>query len=85
MTKKRKASGTPFHCFDIHMPNHSPPTDIKATCQVRKPNVNPAMAKVLARLKLAAGNFRPHSRRIPPIQHKIAVRVSNAIMPIYPT
>ena len=22
--EKRNASGTPFHCFDIHMPNHSP-------------------------------------------------------------
>ncbi len=22
--KNRNASGTPFHCFDIHIPNHSP-------------------------------------------------------------
>ncbi len=24
--QNRNASGTPFHCFDIHIPNHSPLT-----------------------------------------------------------
>src|SRR5215475_10778926 len=45
---KRNALGTPFHSIDCHMPNHSPPIDMKPTCQMRKPSVRPTIANVLA-------------------------------------
>src|SRR5215210_6055227 len=47
---KRKALGTPFHCVDCHMPNHSPPIVMKPTCQSRNPSVRPSTPNVFARL-----------------------------------
>ena len=79
--KKRNASGTPFHCFDIHMPNHSPPTDMKATCHVRKPSVRPAIAYALAARNAVSPARRARSRRTPPSQHNTAVSVSIEMMP----
>src|SRR5215831_5470073 len=52
--RNRNALGTPFHCCDCHIPNHSPPIDMKPTCQSRKPRVKPATAKRLARLNAPA-------------------------------
>ena len=52
--RKRKAEGTPFHCSDIHLPNHSPPIDMNPTCQTRKPKVSPAIAIDFEQLKTTA-------------------------------
>lgn len=52
--KNLNASGTPSHWLDIHMPNHSPPTDMKPTCHRTKPSVRPAIAMRFAELKMRA-------------------------------
>ncbi|OQV66764.1 hypothetical protein AK51_02145 [Serratia nematodiphila DZ0503SBS1] len=39
------------------MPNHSPPIDIKPTCQVRKPSVSPATAHFSA-VESVGGQFQ---------------------------
>ena len=43
----RNALGTPFHCCDCHMPNHSPAIVMKPTCQSRKPEHQPDDGKRL--------------------------------------
>lgn len=78
--KKRNASGTPFHCFDIPIPNHSPPTDMNATCHVRKPSVRPAIAVFLGRAECRfVGAARAATG---PRRSGTAVAVSIATMPI---
>ncbi|ANY83325.1 hypothetical protein BB934_34035 (plasmid) [Microvirga ossetica] len=39
--EKWKAASMPFHCGDIHMPNHSPPIAMKPTSQMRRQVVRP--------------------------------------------
>ncbi|MNL81190.1 hypothetical protein D3C87_2082270 [compost metagenome] len=80
--KNRNADSIPFQVCDIHMPNHSPPTDMKPTCQTRKPSARPAMAHFFERLKLTARSVRRPSIANAPIQHRIAVSVSAAMMRI---
>lgn len=50
VTKKRNALGTPFHCGDIHMPNHSPPnrhkTDLPGKEAQRQPRYRPFFSAV---------------------------------------
>lgn len=58
--KNRNASGTPFHCFDIHILNQLPPTDTNPTCHVRKPSVGPAIA-----YDLVARNAAYHGLPLP--------------------
>src|SRR5438128_10546051 len=50
----RNALGTPFHCCDCHMPNHSPPIDMKPTCHSRNPSMRPTTGNVFARLNALA-------------------------------
>src|SRR3981189_1418928 len=56
---KRNALGAPFHCADIHIPNHSPPIVMNPNCQVRKPSVNPATEIALLRWNAPAGARTP--------------------------
>ena len=66
------------------MPNHSPPTDINPTCQVKNPLVNPAIATRLELLKICALDFIARSILYAPAQHNIALMVSKLIIKMYP-
>ena len=50
----RKAASCPFHNFDSHIKNHSPPTLMKATNHNSIPSVSAAIEKRLAELKSSA-------------------------------
>src|SRR6267142_5675774 len=82
--RNRNALGTPFQSFDCHIPNHSPPIDMKPTCQSKKPSVSPATANVLARLNADASARRLRASLPAPIQHSAAVAASAAMISAYP-
>src|SRR5271169_7189924 len=44
----RKAASWPFHVFDCHIRNHSPPTPRKATSHINKARFSAATATPLA-------------------------------------
>ena len=65
----------PFHCVDIHMPNHSPPIATKPTSQMRRQVVRPITATFFD-LTNAAGAWNVLNIWIAPAQQRMAASVS---------
>ena len=63
----------PFHCEDIHMPNHSPPIAMKPTSHSSTPRPRPAVASPLARRNSACGARRRDYMRQAPAHSSTAV------------
>ena len=76
----RNAASWPFHTFDCHIKNHSPPTLRKATIHISRLSVSAIIAILFAWLNAAAAPLSCFASRNPPHQHRSMVTISHAMI-----
>src|SRR3984957_18930709 len=79
MVNIRNASSCPFHIFDCHIRNHSPPTSTNATNHISRLVVNAITATFSAAANCAPSARYDFSNRTPAHQHRSIVTDSHTI------